>query len=65
MALAEHRAEESEDGKTLLTEEHLREVVQMYLSFKLYFSGIHGDEGHRAQNRGERLDSIMQAIDSL
>lgn len=63
VALAEHRAEEGEGGKTLLTEEHLREVIQQYRSFKSYFSDLHGPEGKRAWNRGERLDSVMKAIE--
>ncbi len=62
MALAEHRAEEGEGGKTLLTEEHLREVIQQYRSFQSYFSDLHGPEGKRALNRGERLDSTRKAI---
>ncbi|RYO75025.1 hypothetical protein DL764_010597 [Monosporascus ibericus] len=59
---SEHRAEEGEGGKTLLTEEHLREVVELYRSFKLYFSELHGSEGKRALDRGERLDSFIKAI---
>ncbi|RYP82370.1 hypothetical protein DL769_001695 [Monosporascus sp. CRB-8-3] len=62
VALAEHRAEEGEGGKTLLTEEHLREVVEPYRSFKMYFSELHGSEGKRALDRGERLDSFIKAI---
>ncbi|RYP71351.1 hypothetical protein DL771_004839 [Monosporascus sp. 5C6A] len=62
VALAEHRAEEGEGGRTLLTEEHLREVVELYRSFKMYFSELHGSEGKRALDRGERLDSFIKAI---
>lgn len=62
VALAEHRAEEGEDGKILLTEEHLREIVELNRSFKTYFDNLHGSEGARAQERGERLDSFIKAI---
>ncbi|RYP30479.1 hypothetical protein DL767_006220 [Monosporascus sp. MG133] len=62
VALAEHRAEEGEGGKILLTDEHLREVVELYRSFKMYFSELHGSEGKRALDRGERLDSFIKAI---
>ena len=63
VALAEHRAEEGEGGKTLLTEEHLREVIELCRSFKKYFSELHGSEGKRAFNRGERLDSLLKALE--
>lgn len=62
VALAEHRAEEGEDGKILLTEEHLREIVELNRSFKTYFDNLHGSEGARAEERGERLDSFIKAI---
>jgi hypothetical protein len=63
VALAEHRAEEGEGGKTLLTEDHLREVVELCRSFKKYFSELHGSEGERAYYRGERLDSLAKAVE--
>lgn len=47
----------------MLTEEHLREVVELYRSFKTYFDELHGAEGKRALNRGERLDSFIKAIE--
>lgn len=63
VALAEHGAEEGEGGKTLLTEEHLREVIELSRSFKKYFSDLHGSEGKRAYIRGERLDSLIKALE--
>lgn len=63
MALAEHRAVEGEGGKTLLTEDHLREVIELHRSFKTYFSELHGSEGKRALNRGERLDSFIKSLE--
>ncbi|OIW32701.1 P-loop containing nucleoside triphosphate hydrolase protein [Coniochaeta ligniaria NRRL 30616] len=62
VALAEHRAEEGEGGRILLTEEHLREIVELNRSFKTYFDDLHGSEGKRAYSRGERLDSFLKAI---
>jgi hypothetical protein len=62
--LAEHRAEEGEGGKTLLTEEHLKEVVELGRSFKTYFSDLHGgSESKRAFDRGERLDSLIKVLE--
>lgn len=54
---------EGEGGKTLLTEEHLREVIELCRSFKKYCSDLHGSEGKRAYNRGERLDSLLKALE--
>jgi hypothetical protein len=62
VGLAEHRAEEGEGGKILLTEEHVREIVELNRSFKMYFSELHGSEGKRALDRGERLDSFIKAL---
>lgn len=56
VALAEHRAEKGEGGKTLLTEDDLREVIELSNSFKTYFEQLHGSEGRRALDRGERLE---------
>ncbi|CAG8980864.1 hypothetical protein HYALB_00013057 [Hymenoscyphus albidus] len=57
VSLAQHRAEHGESGKTLLTEEHVRKVVELSKSFKHYFSELHGGpEGYRAFTRAERLD---------
>ncbi|KAH8900654.1 P-loop containing nucleoside triphosphate hydrolase protein [Thozetella sp. PMI_491] len=63
VALAEHRAVEGEGGKTLLTEDHLREVIELRRSFKSYFDTLHGSEGKRALDRGERLESFIRAIE--
>jgi len=38
--LAEHRAEEGEIGKIVLTEEHLKEVVELGRPIKRYFSEL-------------------------
>ena len=63
VALAEHRAEKGEGGKTLVTEEHLQEVIELARSFKMYFDTLHGSEGRRALDRGERLEKFIKAIE--
>lgn len=55
VALAEYDAEE-EEGKIILTDNHLRAVVELSRDFKHYMDDLHGkDEPKRAQMRKERL----------
>ncbi|KAI1383576.1 P-loop containing nucleoside triphosphate hydrolase protein [Hypoxylon trugodes] len=58
VSLAEYDAEKGEDGKILVTDEHLRAVVELSRDFKNYLNELHkGDEGKRAERKYERLDS--------
>lgn len=57
MALAEYEATKDEEGKIVLTDKHLKSVVEMSRDFKEYLNELHvGDEGKRAERRRERLD---------
>jgi hypothetical protein len=60
VALAGHDAVPDEDGNTYITEDHLRQVIELSSSFKKYFSKLHGPEGQRALDRGDRLDGFKQ-----
>ncbi|KAI1372638.1 P-loop containing nucleoside triphosphate hydrolase protein [Hypoxylon crocopeplum] len=58
VSLAEYDAEKGEDGKIVITDEHLRAVVELSRDFKNYLNELHkGDEGKRAERKYERLDS--------
>ncbi|KAK7710327.1 hypothetical protein SLS64_005912 [Diaporthe eres] len=58
VSLAEYEDERDEEGKILLTDEHLRSVVELSRDFKEYLSKLHkGDEEKRALRRYERLDT--------
>lgn len=58
VSLAEYDAEKGEDGKIMITDEHLRAVVELSKDFKNYLNELHkGDEGKRAERKYERLDS--------
>ncbi|KAG6354620.1 hypothetical protein INS49_004638 [Diaporthe citri] len=58
VSLAEYEDERDEEGKILLTDEHLRSVVELSRDFKDYLSKLHkGDEEKRALRRYERLDT--------
>ncbi|KAI0600021.1 P-loop containing nucleoside triphosphate hydrolase protein [Biscogniauxia sp. FL1348] len=58
VSLAEYDAEKGEDGRIIITDEHLRAVVELSRDFKNYLSELHkGDEGKRAERKYERLDS--------
>ncbi|KAI1144885.1 P-loop containing nucleoside triphosphate hydrolase protein [Nemania diffusa] len=58
VSLAEYDAEKGEDGKIVITDEHLRAVVELSKDFKSYLNELHkGDEGKRAERKYERLDS--------
>lgn len=61
VALAEFDAEKDEEGKILLTDSHLRAVVELLKDFKDYLNTLHeGDEGKRAERKYERLDSFAK-----
>ncbi|KAF2258988.1 P-loop containing nucleoside triphosphate hydrolase protein [Lojkania enalia] len=57
VALAEYDALKDQEGKIILTDKHLKSVVEMSRDFKDYLKDLHrGDEGKRAERRMERLD---------
>ena len=61
VALAEFDAEKDEEGKILLTDSHLRAVVELLKDFKDYLNSLHqGDEGKRSERKYERLDSFSK-----
>ena len=61
VALAEFDAEKDEEGKILLTDSHLRAVVELLKDFKDYLNTLHqGDEGKRSERKYERLDSFSK-----
>ncbi|KAI1122744.1 P-loop containing nucleoside triphosphate hydrolase protein [Nemania abortiva] len=58
VSLAEYDAKKGEDGRTIVTDEHLRAVVELSRDFKAYLNELHkGDEAKRAERKYERLDS--------
>jgi hypothetical protein len=62
VALAEFDAEKDEEGKVVVTDNHLRAVVELSKDFEDYLSKLHkGDESKRAERKGERLDSFVGA----
>ncbi|KAK8061853.1 P-loop containing nucleoside triphosphate hydrolase [Apiospora phragmitis] len=59
VSLAEYDAEKDAEGTILVTDQHLRAVVELSKDFKDYLQELHsGDEDKRAQGRAERLDSF-------
>ncbi|KAJ4982815.1 hypothetical protein SVAN01_11688 [Stagonosporopsis vannaccii] len=55
VALAEYEAVKDSEGKIMITDKHLRSVVEMSRDFKKYINDIHrGDEDLRAERRRER-----------
>ena len=57
VALAEYDAEKDEDGKIIVTDSHLKAIVELSRDFKKYLQELHkGDESKRAQRKYERLD---------
>lgn len=55
VALAEYEALKDSEGKIMLTDKHLRSVVEMSRDFKQYIDDIHqGNEDVRAERRRER-----------
>ncbi|KAI1750558.1 P-loop containing nucleoside triphosphate hydrolase protein [Xylaria castorea] len=62
VSLAEYDAEKGEDGKIIITDEHLRAVVELSRDFKTYLNELHkGDEAKRAERKYERLDSYAHS----
>ncbi|KAI0432789.1 P-loop containing nucleoside triphosphate hydrolase protein [Xylaria sp. FL1042] len=58
VSLAEYDAKKGEDGRIIITDEHLRAVVELSRDFKSYLNELHkGDEAKRAERKYERLDS--------
>ncbi|KAF2104706.1 ATPase [Rhizodiscina lignyota] len=59
VALAEYEAQRDEESKIIITDEHLKAVVELSKDFKEYLTELHiGDEGKRAEQRYERLDNF-------
>lgn len=55
VALAEYEALKDSEGKIMLTDKHLKSVVEMSRDFKKYIDDIHqGNEDIRAERRRER-----------
>jgi hypothetical protein len=55
VALAEYEAVKDSEGKIVLTDKHLKSVVEMSRDFKNYIDDIHqGNEDIRAERRRER-----------
>ncbi|KAI3338719.1 hypothetical protein F4824DRAFT_499095 [Ustulina deusta] len=62
VSLAEYDTEKGEDGKIVITDEHLRAVVELSRDFKNYLGELHrGDEAKRAERNYERLDSYARS----
>lgn len=58
VGLAEFDSEKDEEGRILLTDQHLRAVVELSRDFKDYLNELHkGDEGKRAERKRDRLDT--------
>ncbi|KAM7202928.1 hypothetical protein V8F20_004175 [Naviculisporaceae sp. PSN 640] len=61
VALAEYDAEKDEEGKILVTDTHLKAVVELSRDFKDYLNQLHkGDESKRAERKYERLDGFSR-----
>jgi hypothetical protein len=59
VSLAEYEADKDSEGTILLTEKHLKSVVEMSREFKHYLTKLHGgDEAKRAQREFQRLDNF-------
>lgn len=62
VSLAEYDNEKGEDGKIIMTDEHLRAVVELSQDFKTYLNELHkGDEAKRAERKYERLDTYSRS----
>ncbi|OLN96128.1 ATPase family AAA domain-containing protein 3B 1 [Colletotrichum chlorophyti] len=58
VALAEYDDEKDSEGRVMVTDSHLRAVIELSKDFKGYLRELHRrDEGKRAEDRHERLDS--------
>ena len=65
VALAEYEAQKDDEGRIMLTDDHLKAVVEMSSAFKRYLKALHKkDESGRAALRQERLDNWIQMPDS-
>jgi hypothetical protein len=61
VALAEFDAEKDEDGKIIVTDAHLKAVVELSADFKKYLNDLHsGNESKRAERKYERLDDYQR-----
>ncbi|KAK0382902.1 hypothetical protein NLU13_8818 [Sarocladium strictum] len=61
VALAEYDAEKDEEGKIVLTDTHLKAVVELSADFKKYLEELHsGNESKRAERKFERLDEFKR-----
>lgn len=61
VALAEYDAEKDEEGKIIITDAHLKAVVELSADFKTYLNELHrGDELKRAERKYERLDDRLR-----
>jgi len=61
VALAEYDAGKDEEGKILITDAHLKAVVELSADFKTYLNDLHrGDELKRAERKYERLDDRLR-----
>ena len=59
VALADFDGEKDEDGKTMLRERHIQQIVHMSQEFKTYLNELHtGDEAKRAYRQRIRLDKF-------
>ncbi|KAF3801312.1 hypothetical protein GCG54_00005468 [Colletotrichum gloeosporioides] len=59
VALAEYEADKDSEGRIMVKDDHLRAVVDLSKDFKHYLNDLHKrDEGKRAEQRSERLDSF-------
>ncbi|KAI3399505.1 hypothetical protein diail_6527, partial [Diaporthe ilicicola] len=59
VSLAEYENKQDGEGKIVLTEDHLKSVVELSKDFKSYLDTLHlADESKRALARKERLDSF-------
>ena len=59
VALAEYYGEKDEEGKVLVTDKHLRAVIELSKDFKDYLDMLHvGDEAKRAARKFERYDDF-------
>ncbi|KAI1321381.1 P-loop containing nucleoside triphosphate hydrolase protein [Xylariaceae sp. FL0255] len=60
VSLAEYESEKDEEGNTMVTDEHLKSVIDLSKDFKGYLSELHGaDEAKRAERYLERLDTFQ------
>ncbi|KAK2601173.1 hypothetical protein N8I77_010642 [Diaporthe amygdali] len=60
VSLAEYENKKDSEGNIMLTEEHLKSVVELSKDFKNYLDKLHlADESKRALARKERLDTYV------